>query len=386
MTRGTRGAQARFRIAADELAHLEREIAKMVSFLDREAVLREATRLLTAEFAFDCAWLAEHLDGDSVIIRHESGMITKTFHDLPLHRGWGLGGKVFALGKVKWVDSYLSSRKITHHYDEEIRSEKLQRIIGAPINVNGELVGVLLGGGRDGATFGTRAATVVETVAERTAQALLVAEQAQRKATEAIAEERQRMALDLHDTVGAMLFAITAGVRSVAETTQDAALQGRLAAIEDQAREAAVTLRESLRALQTPSEQLAFGVALESAIKAFETRSGINAKLLMLDLLPPLSERTVRTLIATAKEALLNVEKHADATDVVVTVGCSGGGIALAVTDNGTGIDERADATANADHGFGLPAIEQALSDVGGSLHVAHNPDGGTTLRAWVMA
>jgi LuxR family transcriptional regulator, regulator of acetate metabolism len=386
MSRATRGAQARIRLAADELVHLEREVTKLVSFLDREAVLREATRILTAEFGFDCAWLAEHVDGDSVIIRHESGMISTAFHDLALHRGWGLGGKVFALGKVKWVDSYLSSRSITHHYDDEIRSEQLQRIIGAPINVNGELVGVVLGGGREGATFGTHAATVVEAVADRTAQALLVAEQAQRKASEALHVERQRIALDLHDTIGAMLFAITAGVRSAAETTQDAALQGRLAAIEDQAREAAVTLRESLRALQTPSEQLALGVALESTISAFQTRSGINAKLLMLDVLPPLSERAVRTLIAATKEALLNVEKHASATDVVVTVGCSGGGIALAVTDNGAGIEESNEPCESGERGFGLPAIEKALRDVGGSLHLAHNPEGGTTLRAWVTA
>jgi LuxR family transcriptional regulator, regulator of acetate metabolism len=386
MTRVTRGARTRIRLAAEELAHLDREVARLASYLEREAVLREATRILTKEFGFDCAWLAEHADGDSVIIRHESGMISTAFHDLALHRGWGLGGKVFALGKVKWVDSYLSSRKITHHYDDEIRSEQLQRIIGAPINVDGQLVGVLLGGGREGATFGTRAANVVETVAERTAQALLVAEQAQRRATAAVQEERQRMALDLHDSVGAMLFAITAGVQSVAETTSDAALQGRLAAIEAQAREAATTLRESLRALQTPSEQLALGVALDGAIRAFESRCGINAKLLMLDVLPPLSERAVRTLIATAKEGLLNVEKHASATDVVVTVACTQGGVCLAVTDNGEGIEEQGEVVHPADHGFGLRAIEQALRDVDGSLNVSVNPDGGTTLRAWVAA
>ena len=386
MTRVARGPHSRIRLAADELAHLEREVAKLVSFLDREAVLREATRLLTSDFGFDCAWLAEHLDGDSVIIRHESGMISTAFHDVALHRGWGLGGKVFALGKVEWVDEYLSSRKITHHYDDKIEAEQLQRLIGAPINLNGELVGVVLGGARDGATFGPRAATIVETVAERTAQALAVAEQAQRKAAVAIQEERARLALDLHDSVGAMLFAITAGVRSVAESTSDTSLHSRLSAIEQQAREAATTLRESLRALQSPTEQLALGAALQSTIRAFEVRSSINARLVMLDVLPPLGDRMMRTLIATAKEGLLNVEKHAVATDVVVTVGCSGEGIALAITDNGVGIDERAadDARNERDHGFGLAAIEQALAEVGGWLAVTQNPDGGTTFRAWV--
>ncbi len=388
MIRVTRGTHSRIRLAADELAHLEREVAKLVSFLDREAVLREATRLLTSDFGFDCAWLAEHLDGDSVVIRHESGMLSTAFHDVVLRRGWGLGGKVFALGKVEWVDEYLSSPTITHHYDDKIRAEKLHRIIGAPINVGGELVGIVLGGARDGATFGPRAATIVETVAERTAQALYVAEQAQLKATQAIQEERQRMALDLHDSVGAMLFAITAGVRSVVESTSDATLHSRLSTIEDQAREAATTLRESLRALQSPVEQLALGSALQAAIGAFELRSAVNARLVMLDVLPPLGDRAIRTLIAAAKEGLLNVEKHAGATDVVVTLGCSGDGIAMAITDNGSGIDEEAadEARREPDRGFGLAAIEKALGEVGGWLQVSHNPEGGTTFRAWVRA
>jgi signal transduction histidine kinase len=386
MARVHRGTHSRIRLAADELAHLEREVAKLVSFLDREAVLREATRLLTSELGFDCAWLAEHLDGDSVVIRHESGMISTAFHDVALHRGWGLGGKVFALGKVEWVDEYLSARSITHHYDDKIEAEQLQRIIGAPIKLNGDLVGVVLGGARDGATFGGRAAKIVETVADRTAQALAVAEQAQRNAAAAIAEERARLALDLHDSVGAMLFAITAGVRSVVESTSDAALHSRLSTIEHQAREAATTLRESLRTLQSPAEQLALGAALQTTIHAFESRTQINARLVMLDVLPPLGDRTVRTLIATAKEGLLNVEKHAGATDVVVTVGCSGSGIAMAVTDNGIGIDEQQarEARSAGDRGFGLPAIEKALEDIGGRLAVSANPDGGTTMRAWV--
>jgi signal transduction histidine kinase len=82
------------------------------------------------------------------------------------------------------------------------------------------------------------------------------------------------------------------------------------------------------------------------------------------------------------------VEKHAGATDVVVTVGCAKDGIALAITDNGVGIDEHAadEARKETDHGFGLAAIEKALVDINGMLAVTNNPDGGTTFRAWVHA
>jgi signal transduction histidine kinase len=378
------GMHSRIRLAADELAHLEREVAKLVSFLDREAVLREATRILTSDFGFDCAWLAEQVDGESILIRHESGMLSPAFHHVILHRGWGLGGKVFALGELKWVDEYLTSPEITHHYDDKIKAEQLRRIIGAPISADGKFVGVVMGGARQGSTFGSHAATVVKTVAERAAQALVVAEAAQAKAAAAINEERQRMALDLHDTVGAMLFAITAGVRSASESTIDPALRERLVAIEQQAREAAITLRESLRALQSPTEQLALSAALQATIHAFQSRTGTKASLVMLDVLPSLGDSSVRMLIAAAKEGLLNVEKHARATEVVVTVASVRDGVALTITDNGVGITEQPHAFEGEDHGFGLQALVRALGETGGTLHVSENPEGGTSFRTWL--
>ncbi len=386
MQRVTQGIHSRIRLAADELAHLEREVARLVSVLDREAILNEATRILTEEFGFNCAWFAERGDEDYVVIRHGMHMLSRV-KDMVLQRGCGVGGKVFALGKTVCVDDYLHSREITHDYDDKIVEERVHGIIGTPIRYDGMFEGVLLGGSRGGTSFGDGAAKIIETVAERTAQALDVAAQAQRRSTAAIQEERQRMALDLHDTVGAMLFAITAGVRSVNDTISDVALRARLGAIEIQAKEAASMLRDSLRALSTPTDQLALGSALQAVIHHFEVRSSIKAGLMMLDVLPALSDSTVRVLIASAKEGLLNVEKHAHASNVVVTVGSFGNGVTLAITDDGIGADKESLSPARSeerDHGFGLDAIEHALASIGGTLQLTENPEGGATFRVWV--
>jgi len=385
MDRVTHGIHSRIRLAADELAHLEREVARLVSVLDREAILHEATRILTEEFGFNCAWFAERKDADTVVIRYGAHMLSR-IEDMALQRGRGLGGKVFALGRTVTVDEYLASREITHHYDRTIVAERMHGIIGTPIAYEGVIEGVLMGGSRAGTTFGDGAARIIETVAERTAQALNVAAQAQRRSAAAIQEERQRMALDLHDTVGAMLFAITAGVRSVNETVHDGELRARLDTIESQAKEAATMLRDSLRALATPTDQLALGSALQAAIHHFEVRTAIRANLVMLDVLPRLGDSAARVLIAAAKEGLLNVEKHAQASSVVVTLGTQGNGVTLAITDDGVGARcEPVDADAR-DHGFGLDAIEHALAGVGGTLQLTDNPDGGTTFRVWVRS
>ncbi len=376
-------ARATIHLAANELAGLDRQIAHVIALLDRDVVLREMVRLLTDEFGLHCAWIAERLGcDDGVRIRHTSGERTEHLRGVMLRTGCGLGGKVFALGGVEWVDDYLASAAITHHYDGPVAAASIQRMIAAPIASDGKTVGVLLGGLREGGTFGNRAAAIVETVAERTSQALLVAERARQAAALAVQEERQRMALDLHDTVGAMLFAITAGVRSASDhSPMDGDLRARLHAIERQASEAATTLRESLRALRTPPEQLALGAALRAACCGFEERSGLSAELVMLDAVVPVDEPRLKALIAAAKEGLLNVEKHARASQVVVTVAAMHDGVALTVTDDGAGFPGGADEPDR--RGFGLDAIGDALAQVGGRLQLSGD-DGGVSFRAWV--
>jgi DNA-binding CsgD family transcriptional regulator len=242
---------SQFHVAVDELALLNRELSQLIALLDRDLVLARAVRLLTDGFGFDCAWIAERTNPDGVVIGHTAGNRTDRFHGLTLRNGCGLGGKVFAEGRLAWVNDYLTSPEITHDYDGQVAGERIQCMIAAPIGQGPKAAGVLLGGLREDGSFGGRAAAIVETVAERTAQALVAAERARRSAEAAVFEERQRVALGLHDTVGVMLSAISAGVRRVSGETADAIIRERLGTIEQQAGEAAQTLRDTLRTMRT---------------------------------------------------------------------------------------------------------------------------------------
>jgi signal transduction histidine kinase len=371
---------SQFHLAVDELAFLNRELSQLVVLLDRDLVMARTVRLLTDDFGFHCAWVAERVDVDGVVIGHTSGNRTDRFQGLTLRNGCGLGGKVFAAGGVEWVNDYLASSDITHDYDGEVSDERIQCMIAAPIGSGAQPVGVLLGGLRDDGTFGGRAAAIVETVAERTAQALVAAERARQTADAAVYEERQRLALDLHDTVGAMLFAITAGVRRVSGDTVDEAVRERLGAIERQASDAARTLRDALRTMRAPADQIALGAALEACCRRFEERTGIGAKLIVLDVLPALDRKRGAALVAAAKEGLLNVEKHASATKVIVTLASMHDGAAVTVRDDGVGLH-----VGESDHhGFGLEAISDMLFQVGGRLAVSQDGDGSVSFRAWV--
>jgi signal transduction histidine kinase len=102
--------------------------------------------------------------------------------------------------------------------------------------------------------------------------------------------------------------------------------------------------------------------------------------LLVLEDLAPMAASRTNALAAAAREALLNVEKHARAESVMVSVFPSGGGATVAVYDDGVGPPEAGDAQP----GLGLTAAAERLGRVGGRLTVGRNDDGGMTVRAWV--
>jgi signal transduction histidine kinase len=141
--------------------------------------------------------------------------------------------------------------------------------------------------------------------------------------------------------------------------------------------------RESLHALQAPPDALSLAVALRADCRSFEERTAIPTRLLVLDDLPSLPASRTGALAAAVREALLNVEKHARATSVLVSVFRSRDGATVAVHDDGVGPPAAGDAGDDR-RGLGLVAADERLGRVGGGLTVARNDDGGVTVRAWV--
>ena len=187
-------------------------------------------------------------------------------------------------------------------------------MVAVPLVHAGRPLGVLYAADRAETHYGDLAVTALEVAAARAANAAVVAERARHSAEVAVHEERRRLALQLHDTVGAMLFTIGAGVRSLGDDlARQPDLRAQLETIERQAAEAAAVFRESLDALHAPPEAVALAVALRADCRSFEERTGIPTRLLVLDDLPPLHASRSSALAGAVREALLNVEKHARA-------------------------------------------------------------------------
>ena len=365
----------------EALRPVVRTRARLVELLDRREALRAALEMLAAEG--DVAWIAEPAGelGEELILHKVHGDLTGMLRGLRVHSGLGLTGKVYGSGAASWVDDYFVAADITHTFDGQIAAEGVRRLMAVPVLRSGQVLGVLAIGARSDGAFGGRSLHRISAIADEVGVAVAVAERVRLAREVAVHEERRRVAADLHDSVGALLFAIGSGVAGIAEKAMgDPELVAQLDQLQRQAAEASVALRDSLRTLRATPSALALSVALRGDCIAFSDRSGIPAELVVLDDdLPVLSVTRTDVLLSAVREALLNVEKHAQASAVAVTVSAgASGGIAVAVTDDGVGLP--------VDHAFGvgLTTTAEAVGRLGGVLRVMSEPHGGTTWRAKV--
>jgi len=366
---------------ADALLDLDEGYAQLLSLLDRRTAFRAVLDRLPGEVGIDLAWIGELSSTGDIVLGHAVRTRTDVVDGLVVPPGVGLGGLVMQTGQPAWVADYPNAVDVGHRFGTQAELEGVRGMVAVPLVHGGRRLGVLYAADRDETHYGDLAVTALEAAAARAANAAAVAERARHSAEVAVHEERRRLAMQLHDTVGAMLFTIGAGVRSLGDDlARHPDLRARLETIERQAAEAAAVFRESLDALHAPPEAVALGVALRSDCRSFEERAGIPTRLLVLDDLPSLHASRSGALAAAVREALLNVEKHARASSVLVSVFNSRDRVAVAVHDDGVGPPPPGEDGG----GLGLAAATERLARVGGGLTIGRNDDGGVTVQAWV--
>lgn len=370
-------------LAQETLRDLDDSYLELLSLLDVEAVIQRVVEDVPQLAGFDVAWVGRPDGDDRLVLGNSVGARTDLLEGLVVPRGIGLGGRVLTSHTPMWVKNYITSPQITHDFATQAQVEGLQSMIAVPILHGERVLGVLYGSHRFETDYGDRTAHLLDEIAARTAAATVVAERARHAAEVAVHEERRRVALELHDTVGAMLYTLGAGIRTLGAEVSSKALpeiRQRLQNLEEQAAEASAALRGSLRILSAPPEQVALGVALREDAHAFQERSGVTTRVITLTELPPLPRSRIRALSDATREALLNVEKHAKAESVVVTVFATAGGVAVTVSDDGVGLRDGPPSRG----GLGLMSISDRLARMGGRVTISDTDDGGVSMQAWL--
>lgn len=357
------------------------ELASLASLLSRQVLLRELPKHALDVTAMDVAFFGE-LVGNSLVLRHFAGQQSRSLFDLEVPLGSGLGGAVALRRSLMIAPDYFAEPKITHDYDARVRAEGVQSLVAVPVLEGNMLAGVLYVGARHATDFGRRVQRDVMRLAGAASEALNVSERVRDTVDTAIAEDRRHVAIELHDSVGQMLFSIGATAHRLCEETQGSPdLYANFVGLEHQIREAAATLRQAISALGRPPADIALEVGLVEDVRAFEERSGIRAQFLPLSEIPSLTETKVHALRAVCREALLNIEKHAECADALVTLYSVNDGVGVTVMDNGSGYNDESDEPV----GLGVTSCTDRLERLGGWLTITPNEDGaGTSLRGWV--
>jgi len=192
--------------------------------------------------------------------------------------------------------------------------------------------------------------------------------------------ERAQVARELQDSVAQTLaaasFQIAAAINDIGRNAGTAYLTD--------ARELLRTALEEIRNLSRSlyprvAEDLGLPAALEALGDATRQRSLIDVKVRtdIVGVIIPV--RMFATLYRVAQEALRNVEKHADARAVTISLSARPGMVELEIVDDGCGFDSQV-TTARANSALGR--IRERLSLAGGELHIDSTRDSGTRVVA----
>lgn len=193
----------------------------------------------------------------------------------------------------------------------------------------------------------------------------------------AAAEERSRIARDLHDRLGQWLTYISLELERI--QAGEEAPSNELKALHQDTQGAIAELRDTLmelRATVGPGRPL--GVLLGEVVDRVKKRSNLEI-LLTVPSNPDLvlGEVVENELLRIAQEALTNVEKHANASQVTVAWTIEQGRGTLYINDDGRGFDPAKGIRGSA---YGLVGMRERAASVGAILEVRSSPNEGTTV------
>ena len=189
----------------------------------------------------------------------------------------------------------------------------------------------------------------------------------------AVAEERARVARDIHDGLAQYLFAVSTHI-SLLEAGADPAQT--LPQLKEAALAAQREARFAVLALSTAAGSAPFDTALRRYIDVL-TADGAFEVELEIDRSVQLAPDEQIEIFRIVQEGLANARKHADAGRAWVTVGQRGADRLVAVRDDGHGFDASRELGA----GQGLKNIGERAAMIGGALSLASAPGRGTALE-----
>ena len=186
-------------------------------------------------------------------------------------------------------------------------------------------------------------------------------------------QERNRIAREIHDSVGHYLTAQSIQLENTALFLAEDGIKAatHLEKARQLNKEALANIRASVATLRKSPARSSLQTSIEQLVADFRSNTNIEVveKIILPNTLP--SEVNI-SLFRIAQEALTNITKHSHATKIFLSVESSEKQIVLSVQDNGCGFNLSQNTT-----GFGLQGMQERATALGGKLEVISDRDRG---------
>jgi signal transduction histidine kinase len=299
--------------------------------------------------------------------RYIPEVIVAHIQTVPIDRG--LVGWVMVNGEPLVAENLAEDPRVINRDAMQIGSGR--GFAGVPLRAKNKILGVLSVIGEEGRSFNAEEVALLSAIAEQVGVAVENASLYQQAEQLAVIEERQRLARELHDSITQSLYSVnlmTETARRTAATGDIERTQYLVARSSEIARQALKEMRLLVYELR-PAALTQEGLvgAIQQRLDTVESRAGVQARLLVegsSDELPPAVEANFYRI---AQEALNNSLKHANASQVTVTLYFNQNTVELHISDDGQGFDP---SDTQDKGGIGLKSMRERTEQMGGSFKI----------------
>jgi signal transduction histidine kinase len=365
-------------VLADEQAALRRVATLVAQEASRAQVFSAIAREIGALLGLDVVRVVRYEDDGTAVVLAGSGMAEDLF---PV--GWrtplaldSAASRVFKTGEPVRIDDYETA---SDTMTQTVRSSGIRGVVATPIWVEGRFWGAMTAATTQDeplppdteARLGQFTELMATAIANAESKSELAA--SRRRIVAASDETRRRIERDLHDGTQQRLVSLGLAVRAA-----EANLPLDRDDLRDELSRVAMGLADAVDDLQEISRGIHPAIlskgGLGPALEGLARRSAIPVKLdIRAD--ATVAEPIEVAAYYVASEALANAAKHAQASQIEVSLASRNGSLVLSICDDGVG-------GADLRRGSGLVGLNDRVEALGGSLRVVSREGGGTKITA----